>query len=144
MLVRAAPESYWKDLDAYQPAQVAAALRIPMLILHGDRDYQVTSVDLQGWRDALDRRTDVTIQSYPTLNHLFMAGEGKATPAEYERAGRVAEFVLDDIATWIGNASPKIRDRTSQSRRASCVLISACVSSSCRRPSHGRRGRRPN
>jgi hypothetical protein len=31
-----------------------------------------------------------------------MAGDGKATPAEYERPGKVAEFVLDDIATWIG------------------------------------------
>ena len=43
----------------------------------------------------------MTIKSYPTLNHLFMAGEGKATPAEYEQAGTVATFVLDDIARWI-------------------------------------------
>lgn len=102
MLLRAAPESYWRDLDAYKPAQVAATLRIPMLILHGERDYQVTSADLQGWRDALEHRTDVTIKSYPALNHLFMPGEGKATPAEYQRTGHVADFVLDDIAAWIG------------------------------------------
>ena len=30
-----------------------------------------------------------------------MPGEGKATPAEYERPGRVADVVLDDIAEWI-------------------------------------------
>jgi hypothetical protein len=46
----------------------------------------------------------VTIKSYPTLNHLFMVGEGTATPAEYERPGKVAEFVLDDIANWIGKS----------------------------------------
>jgi hypothetical protein len=33
-----------------------------------------------------------------------MVGEGKATPAEYERLGKVAEFVLDDIADWIGKS----------------------------------------
>jgi hypothetical protein len=59
-------------------------------------------VDLQGWRDALKGRPNVTIKSYPTLNHLFMVGEGKATPAEYQRPGKVADFVLDDIADWIG------------------------------------------
>jgi dienelactone hydrolase len=103
-LLKRAPDSYWKDLDAYQPAQVAATLRIPMLILQGDRDYQVTQADLEGWRSALRGRSDVTIKSYPTLNHLFMLGEGKATPAEYERPGKVAEFVLDDIADWIGKS----------------------------------------
>jgi dienelactone hydrolase len=103
-LLKRAPDSYWEDLDAYQPAQVAATLRIPMLILQGERDYQVTQADLEGWRRALRGRSDVTIKSYPTLNHLFMVGEGKATPVEYERPGKVAEFVLDDIANWIGKS----------------------------------------
>jgi uncharacterized protein len=75
---------------------------MPMLILQGERDYQVTMADLQGWRDALGSRKNVTIKSYPTLNHLFMTGDGKATPSEYERPGHVADFVLDDIAAWIG------------------------------------------
>jgi dienelactone hydrolase len=101
-LRKRAPDSYWKDLDAYKPAEVAASLRIPMLILHGERDYQVTGADLEGWRKALDGRGDVTIRSYPGLNHLFMPGEGKSTPAEYQRPGTVAEVVLDDIAAWIG------------------------------------------
>lgn len=103
--VKRAPDSYWKDLDAYKPVQVAATLRIPMLILQGERDYQVTKADLDGWRRALRGRADVTIKSYPSLNHLFMVGEGKATPDEYARPGRVAGFVLDDIADWISKVS---------------------------------------
>jgi len=43
----------------------------------------------------------VTIKSYPTLNHLFLPGEGKSTPSEYDRAGHIPDFVLDDIADWI-------------------------------------------
>ena len=76
-----------------------------MLILQGERDYQVTKADLDGWRRALRGRADVTIKSYPSLNHLFMVGEGKATPDEYARPGRVAGFVLDDIADWISKVS---------------------------------------
>ena len=100
-LRRAAPDAYWRDFDAYLPAQAAATLTLPMLILQGERDYQVTLADLQGWRNAVGGRANVTIKSYPTLNHLFLPGEGKSTPSEYQRAGRIPEFVLDDIAAWI-------------------------------------------
>ncbi len=100
-LLSAAPDSYWKDLDAYNPAKTAATLTIPMLILQGERDYQVTMADLKGWRDALDGHAGVTIKTYPALNHLFLPGEGKSTPAEYQRQGHIPDAVLDDIAAWI-------------------------------------------
>jgi hypothetical protein len=35
-----------------------------------------------------------------------MAGQGKSTPAEYERSGHVAEDVITDIAEWILKTSP--------------------------------------
>ena len=57
--------------------------------------------DLEGWRKALAGRPGVTITSYPTLNHLFMPGEGKSIPSEYEKPGHIPDFVLDDIAGWI-------------------------------------------
>jgi dienelactone hydrolase len=101
MLLKAAPESYWKDLDSYNPGETAAKLPMPMLILQGERDYQVTMADLEGWRKALSGRSGVTIKSYPTLNHLFMPGEGKSRPSEYEQPGHIPEFVLDDMAAWI-------------------------------------------
>ena len=101
MLVKAAPESYWKDLDAYNPGETAAKLTMPMLILHAERDYQVTMADLEGWRKALNGKSGVTLKSYPTLNHLFMPGEGKSKPSEYDQPGHIPEFVLDDIAGWI-------------------------------------------
>jgi hypothetical protein len=43
----------------------------------------------------------VRLKSYPKLNHLFMEGEGKAKPAEYDKAGHVAQEVVDDVARWI-------------------------------------------
>ncbi len=77
----------------------------PVLVLQGERDYrmrQVTMSDFAGWKQALwGDRKDVKLKSYPKLNHLFMEGEGKAKPAEYEKAGHFAQEVVDDIAKWI-------------------------------------------
>jgi hypothetical protein len=72
-----------------------------MLILQGERDYQVTMGEFAKWTAALGSRRDVTFRSYRDLNHLFIAGTGPASPAEYQVAGHVAEEVIRDIATWI-------------------------------------------
>ena len=99
-----APAAYWLDLRGYRPAEVAATLHKPMLILQGGRDYQVTvDDDLAGWRAALDGRADVTIRVYPDHNHLFTPGQGPSSPAEYEPAQHVDGAVIADIASWISD-----------------------------------------
>ncbi len=100
-----APAAYWLDLRAYDAPATAAKLRLPMLILQGGRDYQVTGKDLTGWRAALATRQDVTLKMYPKLNHLFIAGEGPSAPAEYQVPGFVDEEVIRDIAAWLASAA---------------------------------------
>ncbi|MGD0651668.1 MAG: alpha/beta fold hydrolase [Verrucomicrobiia bacterium] len=96
-----APPRYWLDLRGYEPAVVAKGVMRPMLVLQGGRDYQVTQVDFQGWQKTLATRKDVTFRLYPGLNHLFVAGKDKGTPAEYDQPGHVAEEVIKDIAEFI-------------------------------------------
>ncbi len=96
-----APASYWLDLRGYNPAETAKELTCPMFILQGGRDYQVTEADFRLWRKALSSRKNVKFKWYDKLNHLFIEGEGKSTPAEYETAGNVARIVIEDIADWI-------------------------------------------
>jgi dienelactone hydrolase len=97
----AVPAEYWLDLRGYKPAEAARQLKQPMLILQGERDYQVTMDDFNGWKTALGDRKNVVFKTYPKLNHLFMAGEGKILPTEYMRPGRVAASVIEDIAAWV-------------------------------------------
>ena len=96
-----APASYWLDLRGYNPPSAASLLKQPMLVLQGERDYQVTMDDFAAWQRALGSRANVQSKSYPALNHLFMAGTGPSAPAEYERPGHVDEAVVHDIAAWI-------------------------------------------
>ena len=95
------PPKYWLDLRGYAPAQSAARLNRPMLILQGERDYQVTMEDYREWKAFLSGKKNVQFKTYPKLNHLFVAGNGKSTPAEYQAAGHVADDVVNDIARWI-------------------------------------------
>jgi len=99
--VLGAPASYWLDLRGYDPPEAAKALTQPLLILQGERDYQVPMDNFAAWKKALAGRSNVTFKSYPALNHLFIAGEGKPGPAEYQRPGHVAEAVVADVAAWI-------------------------------------------
>jgi len=96
-----APAAYWLDLREHDPLAIVKGLRQPLLILQGGRDYQVTEVDFNRWKEALGAHPNVIFKLYPKLNHLFMAGEGKSTPDEYEEPGHVAEAVVTDIAAWL-------------------------------------------
>jgi dienelactone hydrolase len=96
-----APASYWLDLRDYNPPVAAQKITVPMLVLQGERDYQVTMEDFGKWKAALGARSDVTLKSYPALNHLFVAGTGPSLPAEYLTPGHIAEQVVSDIAAWV-------------------------------------------
>jgi uncharacterized protein len=97
--------AYWLDLRGYDPVAVASHSTIPMLILQGERDYQVTMVDFDGWKKGLAGHANVTLKSYPALNHLFIAGTGPPTATEYGSPGHVSADVISDIDAWIVAAS---------------------------------------
>lgn len=98
------PPSFWIDLDSYDHIEYARNIRsIPMLILQGERDYQVTLEDFEIWKGELEGKDNVTFVSFPKLNHLMVSGTGRSTPAEYEFPGNVAIDVILDIVEWVMN-----------------------------------------
>ena len=111
LLGGAMPASYWLDLRDYHPVAVAEALKIPILILQGGRDFQVPpATNFDQWKSALSGRRNVTLKLYPPLNHLFVAGTGPSLPQEYEKPGHVDEQVVADIAAWVstGGETPHL------------------------------------
>jgi fermentation-respiration switch protein FrsA (DUF1100 family) len=95
------PANYWLDIRGYSPPEAAREMIRPMLVLQGERDYQVTMTDFVMWKRILAERQNVRFISYPELNHLFIAGEGKSSPDEYRQAGHVDVQVINDISGWI-------------------------------------------
>ena len=72
-----------------------------MLILQGDRDFQVTAPDWTRWQSTFGHDKRVTIKHYPALSHLFVAGKGRGNIAEYSKPAHVEPQVIADIADWI-------------------------------------------
>jgi hypothetical protein len=90
---------YWKDMKNYDQLAAAKSISTPMLILQGEKDYQVTMKDFNLWKSGLAAKKNVTFISYSGFSHLFMPGEGK--PSDYIKPGHVSEKVVTDIAQWI-------------------------------------------
>lgn len=96
-----APTSYWESLNNYDQLKTIEKLELPILVLQGERDYQVTMEDYYLWKKILATKKNARCISYPALNHLFLEGQGKSTPSEYYTKGQIPEYVFDDIASFI-------------------------------------------
>lgn len=103
-VVLGASVHYWRDLFARRPLDALRRLPLPVLVLQGGKDYQVTRADYERVQAALAEKAPGQALAIwmPDLNHLFMTVTGPSTGAEYGRPGRVDEQVIAQIASWIG------------------------------------------
>ena len=102
LVAQTIPGAYFLDVRTYHPERVAAQLTIPILVLQGEGDYQVTLADdYPAWKTALASKKNVTLRTYPGLNHAFTQSSTPPSPADYEKPGHVEEKVIDDIATFL-------------------------------------------
>ena len=93
--------NYWQSILDYNPLKEVKKVKIPMLILQGERDYQVTMKDFELWKKSLDNNKKATFISYSKLNHLFITGDKKSQPKEYMIKGTVDEMAINDIFDFI-------------------------------------------
>ena len=93
--------SYWKWLADYDILQAADEITEPVLLLQGEEDYQVTTVDFDIWKEAVGAKENWKLISYPGLTHIFMIGRKSEGSAAYSRDGKVDAQVIGDIARFV-------------------------------------------
>jgi uncharacterized protein len=94
--------TYWNFLNQYDQVKTLLKIPTPTLVLQGERDYQVTMTDFRLWQEAAKKRKAPTeFTSYPKLNHLFIAGEARSVPTEYQQQGNMSGIVVTAIQEWI-------------------------------------------
>lgn len=90
---------------AYDPLTTARRVKVPVLLLQGALDRQVSAGQADTLAAALRAagNRDVTVKVYPGLNHLFLHTEGDGSPSEYPtlKDTTLPAQVLDDIAAWL-------------------------------------------
>lgn len=96
------PESWWLSVAGYDPVARARALGLPLLVIHGGRDYQATGIEAELWKKGLAGLAGARCLVLPGLNHLLMKGSGPSSPAEYEGPGQhVDEGVVKEMAGFV-------------------------------------------
>ncbi|HWS27896.1 MAG TPA: alpha/beta fold hydrolase [Xanthomonadales bacterium] len=101
-LLLGAPAAYWLDLKGYRPFLQARALGKPILLLQGERDYQVTmAADFLPWHQRMHEIEGFSDRSFAGLNHLFMPAGDPPGPTDYEKPGHVDAKVIAAIGDWI-------------------------------------------
>ncbi len=101
-LFRPEVQDFLIDSFRYDPAKLASMLKVPLLIVQGERDLQVTTADAKDLAAAQPRATLVLI---PAMNHVLkdVAGEDRAAnvatysdssiPVDGELVDAVVKFV---------------------------------------------------
>ena len=92
---------YWEYLNEYDQIATAQDIAQPILILQGQRDYQVTTSDFELWNKSLSKKQNVTYKLYEKLNHLMHEGMGKSFPSEYQIKNELPSYLISDISAWI-------------------------------------------
>jgi uncharacterized protein len=94
------PVAYWVDLKGYDAPAALKKTGLPVLVLQGERDFQTSMTDFGIWKQAATSKGS-SAQSFPSLNHLFVTGQGPSTEAEYKKPGHVAPEIIDVIAKFV-------------------------------------------
>lgn len=94
---------WMKFFLAYDGAPVAAQVRAPVLIVHGEKDYQVPVAEVEKTVAAIRRggNRDVTAKVFPATNHLFVDDAGVGFSYEKLPSFRVRREVLGTMADWL-------------------------------------------
>ncbi|GGF99763.1 alpha/beta hydrolase family protein [Paenibacillus aceti] len=95
------PAYWWFEQKNYNPAEAAKGQNVPMLVLQGENDWQVTMKQFEGWKTALKARKNVKFKSYPHVNHLLTEYKNLSIGTEYAKPSNVSQDIVNDIATWI-------------------------------------------
>ena len=104
-------ERFLAEGEKYDPRQIAATLppTLPVLILHGTKDQQVSTADVQNLRDGFQTagNAKATLVELPDVDHVFKEIPGTPNPAtdygnpalrfSVEATTRLAAFVQGNV-----------------------------------------------
>ena len=96
--------AWFRYFVAFDPRPTLKKVKVPVLALNGENDLQVA------WKENLDliaaglkagKNKDVTVKSFPKLNHLFQTSR-TGQLSEYDKIEEtISPVVLETIADWI-------------------------------------------
>jgi dienelactone hydrolase len=100
IMVLGLPASYWRSLMARDHIAALHNVKVPLLVLQGDRDAQVNRQDYDRVTAAVPR-DKLETDYFTGLNHIFIPAPEGANGSEMAIGSRVADQVINRISTWV-------------------------------------------
>jgi dienelactone hydrolase len=104
-LVEGATSAYWRDRMNRDPGLKARNLQLPVLVLQGGFDKEISEADYDRLELLLRKKRGATPQFrwFPNLDHLFMPTATKPAQASLNHDRHVDGAVIQTVARWIKN-----------------------------------------
>jgi fermentation-respiration switch protein FrsA (DUF1100 family) len=101
-LFNPAVQPFIRDLMAHDPTQLAASLKLPLLIVQGDKDIQVTVADAQALAAAQPKATLAILAGVNHVLKIPVSDDRAANLATYADASLpIAPAVVDSITSFV-------------------------------------------
>lgn len=98
MLPFGAKAKYWLMDRNYKVLEEAKTLTMPVYLLQGGRDYNVTKKDYDLWLEAMKGKTNFKSYWFENLDHMYFEGIGKAKPEDVIAPNHVSKILTDKLA----------------------------------------------
>lgn len=96
---------YFKEMAEHPASEYLADLEKPILIMQGDKDFQVKiEDDYNAYKKLLEGKSNVSFKLYEGLNHVFVPAiytDIMKAKKEYNTERHIGADVIADIASWI-------------------------------------------
>jgi uncharacterized protein len=101
MLPFGAKPKYWLMDRNYKVLEEAKSLTLPVYLLQGGRDYNVTKKDYDLWQEAMKGKANFKSYWFENLDHMFFEGYGMAKPEDAVRPNHVSKKLTDKLAELV-------------------------------------------
>ncbi len=93
---------YWLMDRNYKVLEEAKKLTLPIILLQGARDYNVTKKDYDLWVEAMSGKNNFKPYWFENLDHMFFEGQGMAKPEDLNEPKHVSKSITAKIIEFVG------------------------------------------
>jgi pimeloyl-ACP methyl ester carboxylesterase len=92
---------YWLFDRNYKVLDEGKKLTLPILLLQGGRDYNVTKKDYELWTETMKGKSNFKAYWLENLDHMFFEGTGMARPSDLSTIAHVSKTVGEKMGEFI-------------------------------------------
>lgn len=93
--------NYLIHLDKFDPIDNLSKTSIPVLVISGGHDYQVTIKDFELWKSGLGDNNHIKFKLIENVNHIYGETDNMSVPSDYKTFRPIAPKLFYLIDKWI-------------------------------------------